>query len=159
MDCFTLLEVVFFNKLFILYRSVAFDWFSHFITICSYILSFFIYHLLIIWSYSKIIRLVFMKCCIRPVKKDLAIETSLDLIYILPYYFYLVHVIYCFHLTKIDLFIFIPYPNQVYDKQRKKNLSGDLCVLYMSCPEILLSQDGVFQHSMGYTMVATFGKH
>ena len=32
-------------------------------------------------------------------------------------------------LTKINLFISIPYLNQVYDK-KKKILSGDLCVLY-----------------------------
>ena len=52
-------------------------------------------------------------------KKGLVVETSLDLIYILPYYSSLVHVFYNFYLTKINLFISIPYPNQVYDKQRK----------------------------------------
>ena len=42
-------------------------------------------------------------------KKRLVVETSLDLIYILPYYFYLVHGIYYYFLTKINLFISIPY--------------------------------------------------
>ena len=70
----------------------------------------------------------------------------------MPYYFYLVHVIYFFYLTKINLFIFIPYPNQVYDKQRKKHFSVVTCVsCAMSCSEIFLSQDSVFQHSMGST--------
>ena len=57
-------------------------------------------------------------------------ETSLVLKYILSYCFYLVHVIYYFCLAKINLFISIPYPNQVYDKQKKAFLSGDLRVLY-----------------------------
>ena len=64
------------------------------------------------------------------IKKGLVVETSLVLKYILPYYFYLVHVIYYFCLAKINLFISIPYPNQVYAKQKKAFLSGDLCVLY-----------------------------
>ena len=75
-------------------------------------------------------------------KKGLVVETSLDLIYILPYYSSLVHVFYNFYLTKINLFISIPYPNQVYDKQRKK---------YLSCPEILIFQDGALQGFMGCT--------
>ena len=54
------------------------------------------------------------------IKKGLGAELSLDLIYILPH-FYLVHVIYYFYPTKISLSISIPYPNQVYDKQ--KNIS------------------------------------
>ena len=73
-------------------------------------------------------------------KKGLVVETSLDLIYILPYYSSLVHVFYNFYLTKMNLFISIPYPNQVYDKQRKK---------YLSCPEILIFQDGALQGFMG----------
>ena len=56
---------------------------------------------------------------IRPIKKGFVAEISLDLIYILLCYFYLVHIIYYFYLTKINLFIYIPYPNKVYDKQRK----------------------------------------
>ena len=45
--------------------------------------------------------------------------------------FYLVHVILYFFATKINLSISIPYPNQVYDKERKKNISQcGLCVLY-----------------------------
>ena len=48
-------------------------------------------------------------------KKGLVVKTSLNLIYILPYYLYLVHAIYYFYLTKINLFISIPYPNQGYD--------------------------------------------
>ena len=39
-------------------------------------------------------------------KKGLVVETSLDSIYILPYYFSLVHVIYNFYLTKINLSIY-----------------------------------------------------
>ena len=90
------------------------------------------------------------------------------MIYILPDYFYVVHFIYWFYLNKINLFISIPYPNQVYDKQRKKHFSVVICVCCaMSCSEIFLSQDGVFQRSMGSTkkkfllpkMVETFGKH
>ena len=69
-------------------------------------------------------------------KKGLVVETSLDLIYILPYYFSLVHVIYNFYLS-ICLIISIPYPNQVYDKQRKKYFSVVICVCcIMSCSEI-----------------------
>ena len=39
-------------------------------------------------------------------KKGLVVETSLDSIYIFPYYFSLVHVIYNFYLTKINLSIY-----------------------------------------------------
>ena len=39
--------------------------------------------------------------CVRPMRKGLETETSPDLIYILPYYFYLVHVICYFYLTKL----------------------------------------------------------
>ena len=58
--------------------------------------------------------------------------------------------------------------SQVYDKQRKKHFSVMICVrCVMSCSEIFLSQDGVFQNSMCCNkkffllpaMVATFGKH
>ena len=65
-----------------------------------------------------------------PTKKGLVVETSLDLIYILPYYFYLVHVFYYFYPTKTNVYSFLFYIPS-YDKQRKKTfLSGDLCVLY-----------------------------
>ena len=75
-------------------------------------------------------------------EKGLVVELSLDLIYILPYCLHLVHVIYYFYLSKINLFISIPYPHQVYDKQRKKTfLSGDLCVCcVMSCFQISFSR-------------------
>ena len=49
---------------------------------------------------------------IRPIKKDLA-ETLLELIYILPYYFYLTHVVYYFYLYGNNLpmyFYSIPQP-------------------------------------------------
>ena len=48
-------------------------------------------------------------------KKVLLLKHHLTL-YILPYYFYLVHVFYDFYLTKINLFISMPCPNQVNDK-------------------------------------------
>ena len=87
------------NTLFILYRYVVFDQVFYFITICCYILIFLISVL---------------------IKKGLVIKTSLDLIYILPYYFYLVLVICYFYLAKTNLTIIsIPYLNHVYDKQRK----------------------------------------
>ena len=112
-DCLTLLEA-FLKKqktLFTLYTQLIIDYFFNFITICFYISCFFIYHLSSIWSYSKIIHL----------------RTSLNLMHILPYYFSLLDYnslyfstnIYYFYLTKINLFIFIPYSNQVYDNQRK----------------------------------------
>ena len=44
--------------------------------------------------------------------------------------------------------ISIPYPSQVFDKQRKKHFSVVIVVCcIMSCSEIFLSQDGVFQCS------------
>ena len=55
--------------LFTLYRHVVFDWFFHFITICSYISCFFIYHLSIIGFYSKIIHLTFIKQLYSPQKE------------------------------------------------------------------------------------------
>ena len=93
---------------------------------------FFIYHLSIIQISGR--SYCFFQLSKNLVdKKGLVVETSPDLIYILPYYSSLVHVFCNFYLTKINLFISIPYPNQVYDKQRKK---------YLSCPEILIFQDG-----------------
>ena len=62
-------------------------------------------------------------------KNVLLVQTLLDLIHNLTYYFYLVYVIYHFYLTKITIYFYF-YFNQVYDKQRKKTfLSEDLCVL------------------------------
>ena len=50
----------------------------------------------------------------------------------LTYHFYLVPVIYYVYLAKtVFLFTSIRYPNQFYDKQRKRFLHGDLCVLYV----------------------------
>ena len=67
---------------------------------------------------------------------------------ILPCYFYLVHIIYYFYLTKMNLFISIPYSNQLFDKQWKKHFSVVICVCcIMSCSEIFFSQDGAFRHS------------
>ena len=113
----------------------------HFIKIC-----FFIYHLSIEWSYSKTKHLIFI-CFI---KKGLVVETSLNLINILSYYFYLVHVIYYFYLTKINLSVCFHSISQVYDKQRKKHFSVVICVCFiMPCSEMFLSQDGISQNSMG----------
>ena len=96
----------------------------------------------------------------RRTKKGLVVEISFDLIYILPYYFYLVHVIYYFYLTKINRFISIPYPNHVYDKQRKNHFSVVICVCCaMSCSEIFFSQDGIFQCSIGSTKKKIVANH
>ena len=82
-------------------------------------------------------------CCIRPIKEGLVFETSLDLICILSYCFYLVHVIYYFYLTKFNLSIYFYSISQVYDKQRKKHFSVVICMCsIMSC-------SGVCQNSMG----------
>ena len=49
----------------------------------------------------------------------------------------------CFKL--LSLYISIPHPNLVYDKQRKKHFSVVICLCcIMSWFEIFLSQDGVF---------------
>ena len=101
------------------------------------------------------------------IKKCLVVETSLDLMYILPYFFYLVHVIYYFDLTKITLSIYFYSISKPSLWQRKKHFSVVICVCCMSCSEIFLCQDGNFQHSMGCTkksfllpnMVATFAKY
>ena len=103
------------------------------------------------------------------IKIRLVIETSLDLICILPYYFYLVHVIYYFYLTKTNLPIYFYSISQVYDKQRQNYFSVVICVFcIMSCSGIFLSQDGVFQYFTAcskknflvtsYIIVPTFGK-
>ena len=62
-------------------------------------------------------------------KRGLVVETSLELIYILPCYFYLVHVIYYFYLTKIYLFLFHILIRFMINK-KKTFLNGDLYVLY-----------------------------
>ena len=50
----------------------------------------------------------------------------------------------------IFLFISIPYPNKVYNKQRTKYFSVVICVCCtMSYSEIILSLNGIFQHSTG----------
>ena len=64
-------------------------------------------------------------------QKGLVVETSLDLVYILPYYFYLVLFIYYFYLTKINLSIYlysISHPSS-WQKKKKVFLIGDLCAL------------------------------
>ena len=80
-----------------------------------------------LWFYSKFILFNFIRYLYLP---GLVVETSLYLTYIYLYYFYLVHVINYFYLTKINLFISIPYPNQVYDKQ-KKHFSVMSCVMFI----------------------------
>ena len=83
----------------------------------------------------------------RRTKKGLVVEISFDLIYILPYYFYLVHVIYYFYLTKINLFLFHVLTKFMINKE--KNILVVICVCsIMSCPEIFLSLDSIFQYSM-----------
>ena len=67
-DCFTLLEKLFFF-FFMIYNHVVFDEFFHFTTICSYISCFFTFHLSIIWSYSKIIHLIFIRYLCSPYKQ------------------------------------------------------------------------------------------
>ena len=47
---------------------------------------------------------------------------------------------YYFYQTKINLSISIPYPNQVYDKQKKTFLSGDLCDVYCHALEYFFSR-------------------
>ena len=59
-------------------------------------------------------------------KKGLVVETSLGLIYILPCYFYLVHVIHYFYLTNINLPV-IPYPNK-FMINKENHFSGVICV-------------------------------
>ena len=83
----------------------------------------------------------------RRTKKGLVVEISFDLIYILPYYFYLVHVIYYFYPTKINLFLFHVLTKFMINKE--KNILVVICVCcIMSCPEIFLSLDSIFQYSM-----------
>ena len=82
--------------------------------------------------------------------KGLVIETSLDLIYLLPSYFYLIHVIYYFYLSKISLSIYFYSISQPSLWHRRKHFSVGICVCFMiTCSEIFLSQDGVFQCSTG----------
>ena len=61
----------------------------------------------------------------------------------------------------IFLFISIPYPNQVYDRQRKKHSVVIYVCCIVSCSEIFLSLDSVFQRSLGCTkkffLVANYG--
>ena len=54
---------------FMIYNHVVFDEFFHFTTICSYISCFFTFHLSIIWSYSKIIHLIFIRYLCSPYKQ------------------------------------------------------------------------------------------
>ena len=72
MDCFTLLEKVgvFFQEVafMILYRHVVFDYFFHFNHRLYLILKLYI--------------LLSQNSCIHPIKKDLIVETSLDLLYL-----------------------------------------------------------------------------
>ena len=84
----------------------------------------------------------------RPSSTKRSLFKVLRYIPVVPYYFYLVHAIYHFYLIKINLFLSIPYPNQVYDKE-KKNFLAVICKT--SCSEIFISQDGVLQRSVGCT--------
>ena len=64
-------------------------------------------------------------------KNVLLVQTLLDLIHNLTYYFYLVYVIYHFYLTKITLFISISISTKfMINKEKKTFLSKDLCVLW-----------------------------
>ena len=80
-------------------------------TILSQTVPIFHVSLSIIYQLDLILRLYiifFQDSCIQSIKKG-----------ILACYFYLVYIIYYFYLTKINQFISISYPNQVYDRQRK----------------------------------------
>ena len=140
-NCFFFREDAFY-----IVQACAFDYFS----ILSRSVPIFHISLSIIYQLYLIqIYILFLwDSCIRPIKKGLVVETSLDLLYILPYYVYLVHVIYYFYLNKINLFISIPDHKFMINK--KKHISVVICVSWiMSCSDIFLSQDGVFQNSTG----------
>ena len=67
------------------------------------------------------------------IKKGLVVKSSVDWIYILPYYFCLVHAIYYFYLTKINLFIYFYSISQPsFWKTKKKSFS---VVIYVCCTE------------------------
>ena len=105
--------------------------------------------------YDLILRVYFLflqDSCIRPV---LLLKHHLIYIYIYIYIAisFLLSSCYLLLLSNQNqsfFFISSPYPNQVYDKQRKKRFSVVICVCcIMSCSEIFLSQNGVFQRSLG----------
>ena len=132
---------------------------SRFVSIFCY----FIYRLSIIWSHSTIIHLIFIR-----LRNVLLLKHHLIWYIWCHIIFYLVHVIYCLYLTKIYLFISIPYPKSMINKEKTTTqFPVVICVCCMSSSKIFLSQDGVFQNSTGCnkkmflwpTMVATFGKH
>ena len=91
--------------------------------------------------------------CLRSIKKGLVVETSLALIYILPYYFHIpyyfhvpyffnliyhiftdisydVIVIFYFYLTQTNLLLF-NIPTKFMINKKKTFFGGDLCVLYV----------------------------
>ena len=156
MDCFTVTwESFFFFKkmLFTFYCAcmwylINFSILSRSVPISMFLYLSFIYYLNI-W---KNLFFFFNSTKSRLIKKGLVVETSLDVIYILPYYFSLVHVIYYSYLFKINLSIYFYSISQRYDKQEKKYFSVVIRVCcIMSCSEIFLYQDGVFRCSMGCT--------
>ena len=102
--------------------------------------------------------------CIGPTKKGLIVETSLDLLY-LAILFLLSSCYWLLLSNQNQSFYLFQFHNPTKFMTKKKIfLSGDLCI--MSCSQIFLSQDGIFQNSMGCnkknfllpTMVVTFGK-
>ena len=126
MDCFTVTwESFFFFKkmLFTFYCAcmwylINFSILSRSVPISMFLYLSFIYYLNI-W---KNLFFFFNSTKSRLIKKGLVVETSLDVIYILPYYFSLVHVIYYSYLFKINLSIYFYSISQRYDKQ-EKNIS------------------------------------
>ena len=67
-------------------------------------------------------------------KKGLVVQTSPDLTYILPYYFYLFHVIYYFYLTKINVYLFLFHiPTKFINEEKSISQWWFVCVV---CSEI-----------------------
>ena len=107
--------------------------------------------------------------CLRSIKKGLVVETSLALIYILPYYFHIpyyfhvpyffnliyhiftdisydVIVIFYFYLTQTNLLLF-NIPTKFMINKKKTFFGGDLCVVCHALK--IFSQDAVLQRSTG----------
>ena len=102
---------------------------------------------------------------IRPTKKGLIVETSLDLLN-LAILFLLSSCYWLLLSNQNQSFYLFQFHNPSL-WQRKKYFSVVICVCcIMSCSQIFLSQDGIFQNSTGCnkknfllpTMVVTFGK-
>ena len=129
-DSFTLLKKVFFKRRFWWYRTyilylINFSIFSRSVSAFQVSLSI-IYQL-----YDLILRLPILKHHL-----------------ILPY-FCLVDLL--SNQNQSVWFIFIPYPNQVYDNNKKLFLSGDLCVLYNVMLWNISFPGWCFQCSIGCT--------